>query len=340
MILCFILPAIAIWLCVAPLAIYLYDSKRLRRYPNQNFLSGLTSLAYVYERRHPFRTRELHPQHERHPILRTGPTVLSFRSVEAIKDIYGHGSPCLKDDVYKLITGDHPHILNVVDKDDHARKRRMLSNAFATRNLEQWEFKISDKVRKMVTQFDKRCTDPLSKDDSVDPSDLTVNFRLWSNLFTLDAIADIALSERLGLLESGTDVVEARMGNSVHRFNLIESLHCGGRVVSKFVGATDWFYILKTLSTFVIPEFRAHGNDFANIVSTLTDRRVGKHNRGDKLSDFLGCLLEDKAGRQRGLDRGEIEAETTVLRKCLQSLIQLSLTSYQWMPVPILRQLH
>lgn len=34
---------------------------------------------------------------------------------------------------------------------------------------------------------------------------------------------------------------------------------------------------------------------------------------GEKLSDFLGCLIEDKRGVGRGLERGEIEAEAGLL---------------------------
>ncbi|PLB50811.1 benzoate 4-monooxygenase cytochrome P450 [Aspergillus steynii IBT 23096] len=314
------------WLFITPFATYLYDPKRLRKYPNQNFLSGLTSLAYVYERRKSFRTRDLRIQHERHPILRTGPSVLSFGSVSAIKDIYGHGSPCLKDDVYKLITGDHPHILNVVDKDDHARKRRMLSNAFATRNLEQWEFKITDKVEKMVTQFDKRCTNPLVGSE-VCPDELTIDFRRWSNLFTFDAIADIAMTERLGLIESGTDLVKCNVGNGVQSLSLIESLHCGGRVVSRFVGAADWFHLLKGLAKIFSPHFRAHSDDFGHIVNMLTDARLEKHQKGEKLSDFLGCLIEDRTGKNRGLDRAEIKAETSILLDAGSDTTAIALTN-------------
>lgn len=310
-----ILATFVVWLCVAPFAIYLYDPKRLRRYPNQNFLSGLTSLAYVYERRNAFRTRLLRLQHEKHPILRTGPAALSFRDVAAIKDIYGHGSPCLKDDAYKMITGSHPHVLNVVDREDHARKRRMLSNAFATRNLEQWEFKITDKIEKMVVQFDRLCTGSLSNGSDVDPKDLTVNFRRWSNLFTLDAIADIALSQRLGLLESGTDLIEGKTDKGVQSFNLIESLHCGSRTISHFVNATDWFHFLKALAPLFSPHFRAHGNDMGDIVTMFADKRIERYHNGENLSDFIGCLMEDKAGKPRSLERGEIEAETSVLCK-------------------------
>ncbi|KAE8153133.1 benzoate 4-monooxygenase cytochrome P450 [Aspergillus avenaceus] len=259
------LVAILVWQCVTPFVIYFYDPNRLRRYPNQNLFSGLTSLAYVYERRHSFRTRELRLQHDKHPILRLSPTVLSFGSVEAVKDIYGHGSPCVKDDMYKLITGDHAHLLNVVDKDEHARKRRMLSNAFATRNLER-------------------------------PGDLTVNFRLWSNLFTLNS------------MQNGR-------------------IHYGGRVVFRFVGATDWFHILKSLTKLLSPHFRARADDFGNIVSMLTNKRVEKYHSADKLSDFLGCLIEDKGGKNRGLDRGEIDAEASILLDAGSDTTAIALTN-------------
>ncbi|KAJ5369769.1 benzoate 4-monooxygenase cytochrome P450 [Penicillium cataractarum] len=316
-----------LWICLAPVAIYLHDPKRLRKYPNQNFLSGLTSLAYVYERRNHFRTRELHVHHKKHPILRTGPTALSFSSVAAIKDIYGHGSPCLKDDVYKSISGDHPHVLNVVDRDDHARKRRMLSNAFAARNLEQWEFKITDKVEKLVTQFDRHCTSPLPVGASVSSDDLTIDFRWWSNLFTFDAIAAIALSERLGLIETGNDVVNGDMGHGVKSLGLIDSLHSGGRVVSRFVGATDWFHLLKGLYKIFSPHFKAHADDFGKIVRLLTDRRMKIYHDGAKRDDFLSCLIEDKAGKQRGLLRKEIEAETSILLDAGSDTTAIALTN-------------
>ncbi|KAJ5584429.1 benzoate 4-monooxygenase cytochrome P450 [Penicillium hispanicum] len=313
------LAAILAWVCVAPFAIYLYDPKRLRRYPNQNFLSGLTSLAYVYERTNSFRTKELRSQHDKYSILRTGPTGLSFGSVGAIKDI-STGTGRL------LITGSHPHILNVVDKDRHARKQRMLSHAFATRNLEQWEYKIADKVQQMVAQFDKHCTDPPSKDYRISPDDLIVNFRFWSNLFTLDAIADIALSEQLGLLESGTDLIKGQSRNAVQDLHLIDSLHCGGRTVSRFIGATGWFHFLKALTTLFSPHFRAHADDYGNIVSMLTEKRLDKH-KSDNLSDLVGCLVEDKAGKTRGFDRGEIEAEASILLDAGSDTTAIALTN-------------
>ncbi|KAF7591643.1 hypothetical protein BBP40_001282 [Aspergillus hancockii] len=143
--------ALFAYCCMKSLVSYFYDAKGLRKYPNLNFLSGLTSLAYVWEHRYSFRTRQLYLQHQKHPVVRLGLDTLSFADVRAIKDIYGHSTPCRKDDVYTLTVGSHAHILNTVDREEHARKRRMLSYAFTTRNLEQWEFKIRDKVGKLIT---------------------------------------------------------------------------------------------------------------------------------------------------------------------------------------------
>ncbi|KAJ6007201.1 benzoate 4-monooxygenase cytochrome P450 [Penicillium canescens] len=317
--------------CIArPLASYLYDAKNFWKYPNLNFLSGFTSLSYVWEHRRSFRTRRLYDLHQKHPIIRLGPNALSFADVRAIKDIYGHGTPCLKDDVYALTAGSHSHLLNVVDREDHARKRRMLSNAFATRNLEQWEFKITDKVERLLKQLDQRCTSPLSPDMLVNPDDLTVKFRFWSNLFTVDAIADIALSKRLGLLDLGSDDVAVDGFNGYSQsIKYLESLHRGNRVSSRIIGAKEWFQFLRVLSTTLSPYLRSqweHGRKFGRIVSALAGQRLQLQEKGNTPSDFLACLIEDKKGNARSLDRGEIDAEASIFLDAGSDTTAIALT--------------
>jgi benzoate 4-monooxygenase len=312
-----VLIALILWIA-RPIAIYFYDAKGFRKYPKLNFLSGITSLAYVWEHRRSFRTRRLYDLHRKHAVIRMGPNTLSFVDVRAIKDIYGHGTPCRKDDVYAMTAGSHSHMLNVVDRDDHARKRRMLSNAFAVRNLEQWEFKIIDKVERLVKQFDQRCTLPLSS-DKVTPDDLSVNFRFWSNLFTVDAIADIALSKKLGLLDSGSD--EVSIDGTSQPVRCLESLHRGNRFSSHIIGATEWFHTLRAISTTISPYLKSqleHAHKFGRIVSTLAGERLQLQENSDGSDDFLTCLIKDKKGNSRNLDRGEINAETSILCKSYQ----------------------
>lgn len=307
------------FLVLRPLVLYFYDSKKLRKYPNQNLLSGITNLASIRERRRNFRTRELYLQHQKHPVIRVAPNMLSFRDVAAIKDIYGFGSSCQKHEMYKLQNGEgHMNILNVIDREDHSRKRRMLSHAFSTKNLESWEFKIADKVEKLVAQFDRRACSPASH-----PNKSTVDVRYWFNLFTVDAIADIAISERLGMLESGSDVVKfgGRLGGEYAR-PLIKDMHEAARAKSKIIGTLDWYYVLEAVSRFLSSRCRSQqdcGRNVGQIISHLTGKRLRRYGDGEDIDDFLSCLVTDKAGKSRDLDMGELKAETSILRKTFPS---------------------
>jgi hypothetical protein len=147
--------------------------------------------------------------HKKEPILRTGTNALSFGSVRAIEDIYGHGKPCTKDESYVLTKSSHYHLADVVDKADHARKRKVLSSAYALENLESWEYKVADKVARMIAQFDKRCSEALPKGQYPTAEEGPIDFRMWANFFSLDAIIDIGLSEKLGFLDQGHDLVTA-----------------------------------------------------------------------------------------------------------------------------------
>ncbi|KAF7591642.1 hypothetical protein BBP40_001281 [Aspergillus hancockii] len=136
----------------------------------------------------------------------------------------------------------------------------------------------------------------------------------------------MALSEKLNLLDSGTDLVTVE---GVEGIKYIECLHCGVRITSFFVGATDWFYFLRTKSVSLFPHLRlqwVHGQNFGKIVSTLAGIRLERHQCGHQLSDFLACLIEDKSGNARCISRMEIEAETNILMDAGSDTTAISLT--------------
>ncbi|GKZ32115.1 hypothetical protein AbraIFM66950_001254 [Aspergillus brasiliensis] len=322
-------------LLTKPLLKYL----NITKYPPLNPLSNFTTLSYIYEHRHPFRTQRLynlHLQHKfnNHRIIRLSPTALSISDPRAIPFIYGHGTPCLKDDVYARTKGSHTHfnMLNTISRDDHSRKRRMLAHAFSTKNLEQWEGKIADKVERLVRQLDGRCTvPPISPEGEVLGDEAEVDLRFWLNLFTIDAIADIGLSIKLGLLDKGSDEVVVDDGEVVR---YIECLHRGNRVSSWVIGAEGWVGVLKGVSGWVSPYLRRQwecGRMFGRVVRNLVEKRVRVYEEsGEKVSDFLGCLMEDKKGVERGLDRGEIEAEAGLLLDAGSDTTAIALTNVMY----------
>ena len=147
--------------------------------------------------------------HEKSPILRTGPDSLSFFHPDSIRDIYGHGTPCTTDLNYVILGGTHTHLFDVVDKGEHGRKRKVLSAAFALRNLERWEFKVAT-TKRLLDAMDRHCTSPLTPAQHVpDPVEVNFGFGKWINLWTIEAI-NITLSASIDLLDKGTDIVTAQ----------------------------------------------------------------------------------------------------------------------------------
>ncbi|KAI5464250.1 cytochrome P450 [Mariannaea sp. PMI_226] len=310
-----------------PIITYLKDPKEFRRFPNLNCIAGITNIGYIYERSRGFRSRTLHEVHKVHPVVRVGPNSLSFSTPAAIKAIYGHASPCFKGDSYVAIAGPRMSILDSVDKGDHARKRRLLSHAFATRNLVQWEFKVVDKTQRIIAQFDRICDDASTTYNS-DPA--IVDFRKWSNLFTVDAVLDIALSHPLGCLDRGDDCVTIKTPAGAEKpFNYIKSLHAGRRATSTVSWAPTWFRFLRFTLEKMPGFFRTQwkfGEDFDELVRQMTRKRIERFHNGEKLDDLVECLLADKEGNARNLDVDEVAAEVTVFMDAGSDTTAIALT--------------
>lgn len=254
--------------------------------------------------------------HRKYPVIRTGPNSLSFSDRRAIKDIYGHNTPCSKDDQYIVSAGTHYHLADVIDRGEHARKRKVLSSAYALRNLEDWEFKVADKAKRMVNQFDQLCTSTLKEGDLVATEDLTVDYRMWTNFFTLDAIADIGLSERLGFLDSGNDRCTARREDGLTwQVNYRDCLYQNARKQSLLIWSYSWYSLLDRLTN-IIPFYRRMSN-FADgwngIALERATKRLQRYEAGEKLDDFFQALMEDKNGSPNNLEWGEIVAEVNIM---------------------------
>ncbi|KAL5365779.1 cytochrome P450 [Aspergillus floccosus] len=311
-----------VYFIIGPYIVYLRDPKGLRKYPNFHPLSGMSALPFMLMAARGFRSKELAEMHRTHPVLRTGPNTLSYGDARAIKDIYGHNTKCIKDPSYIVTAGSHFHLADVVDKPDHARKRKVLSSAYALKNLETWEYKVSDKIAKLVAHFDKMCTAPPA-DPAIargfappDPADLTVDFRAWSNFFTLDAIADIGLSEKLGFLDSGSDeCIAERRDGSTYTVALRDALYPTARKQSLLLWNYDWYPVLNKLSN-AVPFFRrmqAAADDWDAIVWRRSMQRLRRYQAGERLDDFFQALMEDKNGRAHGLEFGEAVAEVNIM---------------------------
>jgi cytochrome P450 len=289
----------------------------LRRFPPLTPLSGLSNIPFILLAHTGSRTPYVSSLHKAHPIIRIGPNTLSFGHPSAIKDIYGHNTKLCKDGQYEVTAGTHYNLADVLSKPEHARKRKVLSSAYALKNLETWEHKVSDKTARLIKAFDERCTAPLQKGTTTpDPRDLNVDYRAWTNFFTLDAIADIGLSERLGFLDQGNDrVVGERMDGSTFECNYRECLYETAHQQALLVWSYDWYPVLKKLCN-IFPYYRrmtALSINWDGIVLHRANKRLKRYRDGEKLDDFFQALMEDKNGEPNLLEWGEIVAEVSIM---------------------------
>jgi len=285
---------------------YFRDEKGLRRYPGMNWLAPFTNLAFMIESRQGFRSKTLQELHSQgKPVIRTGPTSLSYGDVRAIKEIYGHSSKCTKDEQYSVLSGSHTHLADVTDGHEHARKRKVLSSAYALKNLEDWEFKVAETTGRMIRQFDKHTSGEI------------LDFRPWANFFALDAISYIGLSSPLGFLDAGNDkCVSARFDGSSKMVNYRECLYGTSTAQSELAWSYPWYQNLVTLSKMISPRYRNLWNlnkDWDGIYLHLTNQRLARYLKGEELDDFFEALMHDKNGVPHNLDFGEILAEISIM---------------------------
>ncbi|KAI9717003.1 MAG: hypothetical protein M1812_004938 [Candelaria pacifica] len=235
-----------------------------------------------------------------------------------MKDIYGHNTKCGKDVFYSALAGTHVHPANVIDKPEHTRKRKVFSSDYALKNREGWEHKVTNKTARLIGGFGARVTAPMSKElKQLDPQDLTVDYRSWANFFTLDAIADIGLSECLSFLEAGNDRVTAeRMDGSLHEVNYRECLQATARAQSGIIWAHEWYPLLQKLTAVMSSKYHrrwALMADWDDILFHRATQRMKRYQAGEKPDYFFTALMVDKNSNPNNLKWGEIVAEITIM---------------------------
>ncbi|EKJ72004.1 hypothetical protein FPSE_07858 [Fusarium pseudograminearum CS3096] len=273
------------------------------KFENFSWLSPLTDLRHCYLSHTGKRSETLAAEHERRgeAILRIGPNALSFNYPQAVRDIYGHQTKCTKDHKETVLAGTHRNLFDVVDKGEHSRKRRLLSAAFATRNLAKWEFKVRYTTQRLLDAFDPRCTATLKPNTDPDPEDLTVDFNNWINLWTIEAINYIPLSSKMTLLDTGTDEVMAETPDgTLYPARYRQSQNHSAIVKSIFCWEYELYPWLRHISK-------------GDIYYHQAKERLRRHQAGEKLDDFFSFLMHDKNGIANKVKWGEIVTEISAI---------------------------
>lgn len=290
---------------------YLRDPLQLRKYPAPGHgIAGLTNLWSAYQ---IYRLRRYKKVDEAHrilgPVIRIQPNHLSFNIPEAASQIYGHGSSLIKDDFYEIFRSaqGQENIVGVRDKGEHARKRKMISSAFAPNNIVKMQPAIDGALKDLIDEFDALAV----HNDKGLRSEL-IDLTRWINFLTFDIIATIGYGESMGFVKQKGDIAPAESRDSKRHYqtSAIDSFH----IVSQFESILGLWpqYLPKSRRALWWCKPQRNGTAFIDMCIRKLRNRL-KRGPPAEYKDLFGHYLTDRNGRELGLEFEELVTESNVI---------------------------
>ncbi|KAF2666612.1 cytochrome P450 [Microthyrium microscopicum] len=205
----------------------------LAGYPGP-LLAKVTDLYLAYHAWKGDRHLEFYRCHQKYgPVVRLGPNLLSFNTSTALKSIYGFKSNVRKSDFYTAFPANKQttNVHSTIDKSLHARKRRVISHAFADSAIKSMEKyvlgnidtacniisdDVSTKRKAMATNYYAEKTDSWSTPR---------NMARWADWLTFDIMGDLVFGKAFGMLESPQNRFAIDLVSSAAKRHLICGTH-------------------------------------------------------------------------------------------------------------------
>ncbi|EEH18997.1 hypothetical protein PABG_01316 [Paracoccidioides brasiliensis Pb03] len=137
----------------------------------------------------PIEINKLHKKHG--DFVRIRPREISISHVDAIRDIHGPGTVCIKGPFYDI---NYPSrsLQMIRDNTAHARRRRLWDRGLGMKALSTYEPRIVDYCTELVSQLSARARNGK-------PIEITQ----WMDFFAFDVIGDVAFSNLFNMVKSG-----------------------------------------------------------------------------------------------------------------------------------------
>lgn len=311
------------------------DKKGLRRFPAPS-VAAFTPLWLMY---HTWRQKRFEAVDEAHrrlgPVVRISPNHVSFIDPRAYKDIYGHGSPIVKDDFYAHIAAGNPSMAQTTSKLEHAQKRKNLAHVFSAKEITAMEPRVM-KIALRLCQSLKIKSDGgrVGPADEYTVTDGIFDLRPWLNMFSYDAITAMFFSNCYGFLEKGNDICPARTASGeikhVHAMDTFHSAAGHNVLFAQLPGA--WCKLAQILVKYT------HGKQSAENFYSMADHQVTERLRSPPAEPDLFSNLPTPPSEKRPnpMPLHEIVAECTTMMDAGNDTTQTSLTNltYQLAPNP------
>ncbi|KAJ6552794.1 benzoate para-hydroxylase [Mycena capillaripes] len=281
----------------------------LRQVPGP-FIARWTPLWLGYQARMGRRYLAIDIVHKAHskygPVVRIAPTHVSVAHPDAIGIVYGHShggeSTFDKSRFYDAFVAGTPSVFSTTNRKDHAHKRRIVSQAFSYRALEQFSPFIETNVATFTSKLDSMCE-----------TERSIDLLTWLNYLTFDVLSDLAFGEPLGMLLAGTSVVSVQQDDGTVKEEDAIDLVDKREHISAVLGINPWFPWLAK----IIPDaFYSSGRESSTGLEDFARRNVWKRlNSGAHREDILGKLI---AARTR-----ESEVDTEIIKELVAETVTL-----------------
>ena len=232
---------------------------------------------------------------------------MSFADPRAVQDIYGHKSSLGKDTFYDLLSGgDFESIVSTRNREEHAAKRRYISNAFSHRSIVSMEPLVADKVGRLVERLDLAA----ERNEVID-------IRQWLNFFSFDVITDMAFGNNPDFLRLGEAKIKAQTFNGKKSYNMnpIKAFQDNTVHVASLGHWPGLFPITKFLTRWLPKSKR--GDEFNDMCIQQVRERLKKDHIVSTPDlphgDFFQHFLVDSKGQERNLPFWELVYESAIM---------------------------
>ncbi|KAI7260765.1 hypothetical protein D0864_09706 [Hortaea werneckii] len=213
------LASVLFLLYLSALAFYRIFFHPLAKYPGP-LLAKVTDLNSTYHAVRGDRHLEFWRCHEKYgSVVRTGPSSLSFNSKAALKEIYGFKANVRKSNFYSAFpaTKNAYSTHSAIDKSVHARKRRVLSQAFSDSAIKSMESHMLEHIRSFCANLGLS-NFSLGMEEKTQAWTEGKNLSKQADYLTFDIMGDLCFGKAFGMLERpdnrfATDLVS----NAAHR---------------------------------------------------------------------------------------------------------------------------
>lgn len=285
-----------------------YHRQELKDIPGP-WLAKFSNLYIFYLARFGLRFRTIDALHKEHgKFVRTQPNHVSIADDAAIKTVLGHGNGFLKAEYYDAFYAVEPDIFAVRNRNDHARKRKIISHTFAPKSVREFEPFIMTHLNQIIRQWNS-IADGHAKEGGVGPA--VVNAQAWLSFLAIDIIGDLAFGAPFGMLEKGKDEVEVRIPGRPARNVPVMKVVNGRDEVGATIGHIPW---LKSIAAYLPDGYFRQGAsdlaDLAGIAITLVQTRL-EQNKVKKVErpDILTRLMEGRDQHGNAMSEKELQSE-------------------------------